>query len=88
MEFEWDEVKRATTIHKHGIDFVEAIEIFGTDHVILPGRSEIERRSVAVGMFDGRFVAVVFTMRGTKIRIVTARKARRNERAEYHARHP
>jgi uncharacterized DUF497 family protein len=30
MDFEWDEGKRLANILKHGIDFVDAIEMFGS----------------------------------------------------------
>ena len=85
--FEWDETKRRATIEKHGIDFVDAIIIFLGPHLILPGRSEIEQRFIAVGELDGSVIAVVFTQRGDTCRIITARKARRDERERYQALH-
>ena len=83
--FEWDETKRIDTIKKHGIDFFDAAEIFITDYLQLEARSEIEQRSIAVGMIDGIAIAVVFTMRGDTIRIITARRARKDEREYYQA---
>ena len=90
--FEWDEAKRLATLEKHGIDFVRAAEVFLGPHVVLPGRSDIETRNVAVGEADGRIIAVVFTMRGEVRRLISARRARRNERENYrtlvHRGHP
>jgi len=83
--FEWDDDKRLIALKKHGIDFLDAIEIFGTDYLCLSGRSDIEIREIAVGYLDGSCVAVVFTMRGETIRIITVRKARRDEREAYDA---
>ena len=86
--FEWDEDKRNATIAKHGIDFLDALEVFGSDHLIVPARSEIEQRECAIGVVNGRLVVVFFTRRGEVIRLITARRARKNEREEYYARFP
>jgi uncharacterized protein len=83
--FEWDEAKRLATLEKHGIDFVRAAEVFSTPHVVLPGRSDIETRQVAVGEVGGKIIAVVFTMRGEVRRLISARRARANERENYRA---
>lgn len=83
--FQWDEAKRLTTIEKHGIDFIDVAEIFLSNHLVLGAKSEIEQRSIAVGMVDGITIAVVFTMRGDTIRIITARRARKDEREHYQA---
>lgn len=85
MEFEWDEAKRLATLEKHGIDFIDAAEILATDYLLLEARSETEQRSLAVGMINGITIAVVFTMRGETIRIITARRARKDEREHYQA---
>lgn len=83
--FEWDEEKRRFALQKHGLDFLEAVEIFETDHLCLPGRSDIEIREIAVGYVNENYLAVVFTMRGEATRIITVRKARRDEREAYDA---
>ncbi|MGR3316668.1 BrnT family toxin [Roseovarius indicus] len=83
--FEWDEDKRKLTLEKHGLDFLDAAEVFAEDHLVLRARSEIEQRLIAIGPINGMFIAVVFTMRGDTIRIITARRARRNEREAYDA---
>ncbi|KRS19293.1 BrnT family toxin [Roseovarius indicus] len=83
--FEWDEDKRKLTLEKHGLDFLDAAEVFAEDHLVLRARSEIEQRRIAIGPINGMFIAVVFTMRGDTIRIITARRARRNEREAYDA---
>ncbi|WP_104018217.1 BrnT family toxin [Roseovarius nitratireducens] len=83
--FEWDDDKRLIALKKHGIDFLDAVEIFESDYLCLSGRSDIEIREIAVGYLDGSYLAVVFTMRGETIRIITVRKARRDEREAYDA---
>jgi uncharacterized DUF497 family protein len=81
--FEWDEQKRVVTIEKHGIDFVDAAEIFASGYLSLPAQSEAENREIAVGYVNGVAIAVVFTIRDDAIRIITARRARKNEREAY-----
>lgn len=85
MYFEWNESKRLTTIDKHNIDFIDAITILLGPHLILDARSDIEQRQIAVGELDGSVIAVVHTLRGDTCRIITARKARRDERERYQA---
>jgi len=87
MEFEWDEAKRLAVLEKHGIDFAKAARVFLTDHVVLPARSEIEERFAAVGYLDGEWFTVIFTFRGEARRLITARKARENERRAYRSVH-
>jgi uncharacterized DUF497 family protein len=81
--FEWDDEKRERTLKKHGIDFVDAAEIFVGRHLLLAGRSETEQRQIAVGYVNGVAIAVVFKIRDDAIRIITARRARKNEREAY-----
>ncbi len=83
--FEWDETKRLATLNKHGIDFIDAVEVFAQPHLRLPARSDIELRATAIGIIDGIFIAVIYTMRGDVTRIVTVRRARRDERESYQA---
>lgn len=83
--FEWDENKRQQALQKHGIDFIDAAEILVGEYLFLPARSEIEQRQIAVGYLNGIPIAVVFTIRDDAIRIITARRARRNEREAYDA---
>ena len=84
-EFEWDEAKRWTNIAKHGIDFECAKEIWQGPvlEVRSPQRSHGEARFLAYGEFEGVVIAVVFTWRGERRRLISARKARAYERAWY-----
>ena len=85
--FEWDEAKRLATLEKHGIDFRRAIEVFSGDPVVVKSVRNDEDRWMAVGMVDGIEIAVIYTIRGDRVRIVTVRRARHGERRAYHARH-
>ena len=88
IKFSWDETKRKSNIQKHDIDFADAVEIFSAEHLILPARSEIEARWIAVGALSNQVIAVIFTLRQDVIRIISARKARKDERERYQDLHP
>jgi uncharacterized protein len=85
MEFEWDEAKRRANLVKHGIDFVRAKEIWRGDvlEVTSPQQHHGEPRRLAYGLIGERLVAVVFTLRGGRVRLISARRARLHERQAY-----
>jgi uncharacterized DUF497 family protein len=87
MDFEWDEAKRQAHILKHGIDFVDAIEVFTGRFIETEDRRRDygERRFLATGEAQGETLRVIYTSRGTHCRIISARRARRNERRAYYA---
>jgi uncharacterized DUF497 family protein len=84
-EFEWDENKRLSNADKHGLDFVDCLDVFFDSgaFVYLSPRSDAEKRYVIVGPVKERIVSVVFTRRGSLIRPISARISRRNERRQY-----
>jgi uncharacterized DUF497 family protein len=81
--FEWDEKKRTSNLKKHGIDFEEAIEVFYGVNLLRRSHRNNEERWIAVGETESRFIAVVFTRRQDALRIISARRARKNEEREY-----
>jgi len=85
MLFEWDEGKRQSNIRKHGIDFIGIEKVFAGETVtILDDRFDYgEFRFVTVGLL--RNLAVVVTHTGTDevIRIISVRKASKNEETLY-----
>ena len=84
MEFEWDEKKRESNLRKHGIDFAYAKEIWSGATLESSARStHNEIRRTAIGQLGARILAVVYTDRGEKRRIISARRASRKERAHY-----
>ena len=88
--FEWDLAKNAANITKHGIDFEDAIGIF--DGPVLVRTSDRknygEIRVIAFGVLDDRELAVVYTVRGTRRRIISARRAHSRERKAYRETYP
>ncbi|WP_319801756.1 BrnT family toxin [Rhodobium gokarnense] len=82
--FEWDEEKRNSNIRKHGIDFSAAISVFDGPHFCSRSDRLDETRFIAVGTVGTIDIAVVYTIRTDRCRVISARKARTNERNAYH----
>lgn len=84
MRFEWDEDKQKRNAAKHGLNFADAKFIFRNPHVGGEAKSAgPEIRHMATGMLGDVFVTLVFTWRGDVIRVISMRKASRNERRQY-----
>jgi hypothetical protein len=85
--FEWDEEKNLVNQRRHGISFEEASTIFEGPVLSLEDegqQSEVRERSY--GLIGGVVVVcVIHTDRGGAIRIISARKATRNERKHFDA---
>ena len=83
--YEWDPAKRASNLEKHGIDFVRAVEIFNGPVAARQDlrRSYGEPRIIATGVAGGIVLTVVCTLRGTAVRIISARRANARETRAY-----
>ena len=87
MTFEWDEAKRRANVQKHGIDFACVAEVFaGLTATMEDDRHPYgEQRFVTLGLLSGRVVVVVHTERADRIRVISVRKAARNEQRLYYS---
>ena len=87
QRFEWDEVKAATNLRKHGVRCEEAASVFSDPLAYTfddPDHSVGEQRLLTFGISQsGRLLAVVHAERGRLIRIISARRATRHERGIY-----
>ena len=86
MNVEWDPNKAKTNRADHGVTFSDAEAVLYDPNGITreDDRAEGGQRFVTVGLDAlGRVVAVVYTYRGDTIRIISARKATRNEVRTY-----
>ena len=85
MSFEWDGQKRQVNIKKHGIDFIDIPGLFDGDIVILPDErfNYGEPRFIAIGILQNQVIVVAYTERGENTRIISARKATKNEQSYY-----
>ena len=83
MPFEFDPGKSAANKEKHGVDFVEAQALW-SDPDEVPGRSDVEPRSILIGRIRETAWAACITYRHEEtIRIISVRRARARERQEY-----
>jgi uncharacterized protein len=87
MRFEWDDNKAESNFLKHGIQFEDAVTVFADPYLLFTedsSHSQGKEREWAMGEAeDGSIVVVVFTMRGERIRIISARKATKKECQRY-----
>ena len=85
MTFEWDEAKRRDNVRKHGIDFAGVDEVFrGLTATMEDDRHSYgEQRFITLGLLSGRVVVVVHTEREDRVRIISVRKAIKNEQQLY-----
>lgn len=84
MEFEFDPAKSAANAAKHGIDFEEAQALWGDPRLLeAPARTEEEPRFLVVGRIGDRVWAAVCVRRGAVVRIISVRRARREEVERY-----
>ena len=87
MEFEADPAKAAQNFKKHKVSFEEAASIFGDSMEITypdPDHSVGEMRWLSFGMSSReRVLAVIYTERRGKVRLVSARVATKHERKIY-----
>ena len=85
--FEWDETKNQRNQRKHGISFQEAKSCFYDPQQIAfydPNHSHDEDSEILLGHSnEGRLLLVVCTLRGNKIRLISARKADKQEANDY-----
>ena len=80
MDFEFDEAKSQSNAEKHGIDFIEA-QLLWLDSMLveIPARTVDEPRYLIVGMIGATHWSAVITYRNERIRIISVRRARREE---------
>ncbi len=86
MEFEWDDAKNSVCFASRGFDFAHAVQAFLDPHrIVVPDsrRDYGEDRYRLLGKIDSRAYVVIYTKRGSVIRIISARKANRKEVENY-----
>ena len=87
LTFEWDQGKAALNLAKHGVSFLTAAAIFANEIVErVDDREDYDEvRFIALGRADMTIYRVAYIWRGENvIRIISARKASRNEREIYY----
>lgn len=86
VEFEWDPAKASANLIKHGVDFADAAMALEDEFAVTiedtAAKSEQRFISLCTDPF-GKLLVVVFTWRGERIRLISARSATSRERREY-----
>lgn len=81
--FDWDVAKEQLNIEQHGIGFDEALVALSRPHIEQRSDKMGEVRKLAICSLFGRVVTVIYTMRGSTLRIISARAARDYEKEQY-----
>jgi uncharacterized DUF497 family protein len=80
MKYEYDSNKSLSNKQKHGIDFEDAKLLWNDDRMVeILTSYEDEERFINIGKISSKFYTVVSTIREDKIRIISARRARKKE---------
>jgi uncharacterized protein len=84
MEYEFDGQKSKANKTKHGIDFVEAQTLWeDIDLLEIPARTDDEPRTIVIGKIGDKHWSAIITYRSERIRIISVRRSRREERELY-----
>lgn len=84
MDFEYDPPKSKANREKHGIDFEEAQELWDDpDAIRFPARSDDEERFALLGIVREKVWVAFYTRRAGRIRLISVRRARIEERKLY-----
>ena len=80
MGFEFDPRKSDRNLANHGIDFVEAQQLWNDSNLLeIPARTEDEPRFIVIGQINPKHWSAVITYRGDDIRIISVRRSREEE---------
>jgi uncharacterized protein len=85
--YQWDDAKAASNYAKHGVTFEAGRDVFKDPFAIefIDDREDYgEDRFILIGMAGQRLLAVVYTMRDERIRLISARGAEPFERRQHH----
>ena len=84
MDFEYDPEKSTANLAKHGIDFERAQALWDDVRMLqASARTSDEPRQIIVGMIEGKHWSAIFVPRGGKVRIISVRRARKEEIERY-----
>lgn len=87
MRFEYDPRKSEANKLKHGIDFEDARRMWDDDdRVVAVASYPEERRFLTVGLIDGKPWTAIWTERGETVRLISVRRARKEETRLYYSR--
>ena len=84
INFEFDETKSQANLLKHGINFVDAQDLWNDPCLLeIPAKTEDEPRHLMIGLINEKHWSAVITYRGAVIRLISIRRSRTEEVALY-----
>lgn len=84
ITFEFDDTKSQANLMKHGIDFVDAQDLWNDPRLLeIPAQTEDEPRYLMIGLINTKHWSAVITYRGVNIRLISVRRSRTEEVALY-----
>ena len=84
LELEWDDKKRSSNLIKHGLDFVDATLVYCAENKETFGSMHAgESRFIDYAAIENQTLALVYTYRQNRIRIISFRHAKKKERQLY-----
>lgn len=81
--FEYDPAKSRTNLEKHGIDFEGAKKIWEQPVVRLRSRNPTEDRELVIGRIEKTYWTAIITRRERRIRLISVRRSRQEEKVIY-----
>jgi uncharacterized DUF497 family protein len=87
LYFEWDEVKARANFRKHGVTFAQGAYAFRDPFAVewIDERAAYgEERFILLGMSGGQILSVVYTERGERLRLISARRTTKYEKDHYY----
>ena len=80
ISFEFDPAKSEANFTKHGINFVDAQRLWDDPMLLeIPAKTDDEPRYLMIGLMGGKHWAAVVTYRETHVRLISVRRARKEE---------
>lgn len=84
ITFEFDEEKSQANLVKHGINFIDAQDLWSDPRLLeIPAKTEDEPRFLMIGLISTKHWSAVITYRGENIRLISVRRSRTEEVALY-----
>jgi len=84
IAFEFDEAKSQANLLKHGINFIDAQDLWNDTRLLeIPAKTEDEPRQLIIGIINKKHWSAIITYRGVNIRLISVRRSRTEEVALY-----
>ncbi len=84
INFEFDETKSQANLLKHGINFIDAQDLWNDPSLLeIPAKTEDESRYLIIGLINKKHWSAIITYRGAVIRLISVHRSRNEEVAHY-----